>query len=254
MTAYYMGATTMLQARWTITELVRDSKPWPLKEPVRDVEALCRDVVRRAIKALPRDQNGPGAGGAMKLTSSEFDEALAFCIGQVHVLLPAYDLARERNGSRLAGWLSAELRWDLLDYWRSPAGFGRHGQHRLHDGDPGVREVDEPDTESAGDRTDDWASPLVGLLQSGDRQVARQERILGLRTGRRAAAGARGGGAGAVGRVGGPVAGPVGGAGRSVPWVDCGGCGWRTFPQAPNGVDRWHYPTTCLGCGSRLGV
>lgn len=92
---------------------------WPLHD-VADVEALCRGVI-----AERTGDHGRRYG----LESCDFDEALAFLLGEVVVLERVYDFTRA--GIQFRPWLYVRLGWKLIDFWRSF--YGRHGEKRVFD-------------------------------------------------------------------------------------------------------------------------
>jgi len=220
----------------------------PTGHTVENVEALCRKVLDAA------------AGGLRsRLEASDYAESLAFLLGQTAVLLDRYNPRDDR--SSLGGWLKQELRWDLLDYWE--AWYGRSGEKRVFDsrlleagardagvddGDPGMDRPGSPAAEGAGDDPGAWTFPRGWLDPDGDRGGGRLLEGCPVGEGGGATPGADRGGAPAGRPDGRPTAIPP----RRAPFRDCEACGWRSYPQAPNGLPGWHLDEVCLGCGAEL--
>ena len=223
--------------------------PWILSDG-SSAEAICRGVLVAAIRggSAPRD-----------FQDADFAESLGFLLGETFVLIRQFDSGRG-NARRLGAYLYDRLRYRLIDYWRS--WYGRNGQKRVADlsfhaqavadaggdgifaledggdpcGDPlgGAAAGDSPDSPDAGG----W------LDAEADRRDAGAARDAGGSARSRAAERHRGAGAVVPERVSRASRTPD-------PYVDCG-CGWRSYRQAPNGIDRWHWPKGCLGCGRPL--
>jgi hypothetical protein len=241
----------MLRTVWTI----RDEHGVVL---VEDVEALCRGVLRKRAGAN-YERRADRTPAAVRLEPIDWRDSLAFLLGEVVILERQYDPTRA--GIVFRAWLFQQLQWRLIDEWRRR--FGRHGQHRVADTgaalnagrdagrDAGIEDDDadenlrgHPFREPAGGDPADRSDVERWLDPDGDREEAGP--VGGLR--RLAGPGVEGRadrpGAGAWSRAGRAAAGASG-----VPaFLDCTGCGWRTYPQAPNGVDAWHWPDRCLGC------
>jgi hypothetical protein len=92
---------------------------WALRD-VSDVEALCRGVLGESLRRA-----------SVELEPADFDESLAFLLGQTVELERKFD---GRPGIKFRPWLYNELRRDLIDYWRS--WYGRSGQKRVPEDDP----------------------------------------------------------------------------------------------------------------------
>lgn len=243
--------------------------PWALRpdqpDGVRDMEAFCQEIVAATCRAQAIERIEP----------CDLAEALCHLLMQAVLLDDGYDEAkRAKPYLRFDLWLRTALRCDLLDFWRSPAGFGRHGQHRVPAvGEFGQQVLDDRarasgDDDGFGGLADDGARPdrldpasLVDPADSldarlwldpdGDRGAAETSAVAGLR--RRPGPAVAGGDRGAGARAGRSVGAVAAGAGRGAePFRDCGRCGWRSFPQAPNGLDHWHFPERCVSCGGVL--
>jgi hypothetical protein len=237
------GVETQLPAVWSV-------------RTVSDCEAFCQEIVETTIRrqAMPR------------LEPCDAAEAIAFLLGQVVILDQQFDGEQQRKPYlRFDLWLRTALACDLIDFWRSPAGFGRHGQHRTAaaaeqglddraaehggwDDDAAAAGSDRLDPATVGDPADSFDARRW-LDSEADRDQAGPHTLRGLRGAAGEAVSRRGGGAGvgAAGRVGAAAA----GASVVAAFVDCG-CGWRSYRQSPNGVTRWHLPDFCVGCGAAL--
>lgn len=229
---------------------------WPLppREAQQDVEEICRGVLTEAIRrgTAPRD-----------FQTSDYDDSLRHLLGEVHAVLTRFnpEAGADKHGRnvRVGAYLYDRLGLRLIDYWRSPAsGFGKRGEHRvlgdlpeLDGGEEQLLNAGRSQTlagfrSGRGDRLDGVASAdtadgaAVGgwLDPEGDRGTTRRPRGEG-RADRRPAASSDAGAA-------------AGGVGRPAAFHDCKACGWRSYRQSPNGVDRWHLPPVCAGCGKRI--
>lgn len=244
----YVDGHSMLGEIWNLEYQHTDGR----LEIVDNVEALCRRVLK-----LSAPNRHPELLETPPLEPADWDESLAYLLGQVFVLLERYR-PRDRR-SVLGAWLKQELRWDLLDYWE--ARYGRNGERRVFDarivdagvddGDPGLHRPDEPAASGAADPAGDRAFPREWTDAVGDRGGARPAEGLGVEQGGGGAGRADRRGAGADRRDGAQVAGSARGA---PPWVDCVSCAWRHYPWAPNGVPGWHFPATCTGCGEPMAA
>lgn len=208
-------------------------------EEIENVEGLCRGVLKRLA-----------SGVTPRLEPCEWEDALAFLLGEAYVQSALYDASRA--GIRPRPWLFDRLGKRLIDEWRSRRCFGRDGQYRtpivVDDDDPGVDRLEGASAAVSSDRAEDWADALEWLYVEGDRETLREERRLGLETPGRAQAGPDRPGALTLVRD----LGRAPGADRvAAPWRDCA-CGWRIYAQAPNGYPGWHYPERCPACGSGL--
>jgi hypothetical protein len=211
---------------------------------VPDVEGLCRGVLDEVCR---REK--------VVLEDADFDEALAFLLGEIVIVERRFDPTR---GVPFRPYAYGTLRFRLIDFFRSF--YGRSGQHRVlaegegalvEDGDDGDRRaapgrgdrLDGAHARGAGDGADDGSLAYRRLLESRDRTLLREVRRLGL-------------------RPPGPAAGRDRSAGRrqdegallvgSGPWLDCPACGWRSYLAAPNGKPGWTAPADCVGCGAEL--
>lgn len=239
-------ADGMLRTVWTL-ELAG--------ERVENVEGLCRGVLNRVA-----------AGISPPLERCDYDEWLGWLLGQVVVLTHPdspnpYDATK---GGPLRAWLYTELVRDLIDELRRR--WGRQGQKRVVDGrlaEQAFRDAGGDDraarvdlsrgvaAEGADDAGRDRTFPREWTDLPGDRGAVGADPVGGL------GGVAGGGGPGRADRAGaGEVGGAVGEAARAgvgaPAWVDCGGCGWRHYPFAPNGVEWWHFPDRCVSCGAEL--
>jgi hypothetical protein len=235
---------------------------WSLRDVI-DVEALCRGVIRDLTGARSTDRTTrPGDW----LEPCDYQVSLAFLLGEVVVqeqrwLEKGLDEkpGDERGPILFRPWLYQQLRSRLIDEWRSPRMFGRHGQHRVAPVDRLVRTVDRDGGPVATDLRADRLHGAAGgdaadrtdadrwLRADGDLDTVGVERGEGRVVGAAAAGIDDRPGAGARGPVGRAVA----GASAVAAFVDCE-CGWRSYRQAPNGVTRWHLPDFCAGCGGAL--
>lgn len=212
------------------------------------------------------------AQGMPMLEPCDLAEAIGFALGQCHILDLQFDGERERKPYlRFDLWLRTALYCDVIDFWRSPAGFGRHGQHRvpaddagrqalddtagehdgggfgLNDGDVvGADRLDPASLVDAADRVDarrwlqseadrDSAAPVGGSRRDADQAAQGLDDHAGVGARRPAGRG-------------------VAGASGAAAFVDCGGCGWRHYAQSPNGIAVWHLPAGCLSCGADLRI
>jgi len=203
-----------------------------------DGEAFVRKVLEKVLRRDPID-----------VEPCEREEAVAFLLAQLWIVSEHYD---SRSHIRFGVFAYTSLWQDAYDHFRKVR--GRHGQHRVVDtrgfvdGDLGVDPVADRASGDPGDDPDGWGADGGGLLAVGDRPAAR---LFGGGGGSPVgpdAPVAGGGGAGEGGRAGGPVAGAAVGA-----WfVDCAGCGWRSYLEPPNGLPGWHRPASCVSCGAPL--
>lgn len=155
---------------------------WTLRD-VTDVEQLCRGVLGRA-------------GAHTTFRSCDFDESLAFLLGEVHIqdlrfVAKGYD---RRAGYLFRPWLFNQLSSRLIDHWRSF--YGRRGEKRVvdhriveqlhrsdfdewrdepeHLDDRGERRLGEVAAEVAVDGPETRTDAYLGFLAEGDRPVLRQ--------------------------------------------------------------------------------
>jgi hypothetical protein len=201
--------------------------------PVYDLERLCRVILDGHLRAT-----------ATPLEPADYDEALGFLFGESYVLQPRY--RPDRGSVPFAAWMQGQLAFRLRDHLRAP--YGRRSEHRIGQGR--FAELDRPGADGDGhpldralsegscDRGDDRGEALGGVDAPRDRQVLREVAGLGLGARRRVAPRARGSRA-------------PRGVDQAGPWLDCPGCGWRNYPQAPNGMPGWHLEE-CAACGERL--
>jgi hypothetical protein len=233
-------------------------KPLRLEAPgpngiAEDVEGLCRAATVEMAR-----RNG------LDLEHCEFEDTVRHLLGCAIELQGKYDPEKRRGTGSFEGYLYDRLRWRALDYWRSPAGFGRAGQHRplgadgrgladraaasALDDEPAGGHRPEPASTDYRDDPASGAAALEGFLALGD---SGDLGALGgpgltdrLGVGRAAAAGD------------GPARVATARAGRELApaHVDCEQCGWRTYLQAPNGVTAWHVPDWCSACGAAIGL
>lgn len=217
---------------------------------VRNVEGLCRSVLNRFAAAV-----------TPPLEPAEYDDSLRHLLGAVVELATTkYDPGR---GGAVGDYLYARLPGVLIDYWRG--WHGRNGEKRIldaraieqalrdagvDDGDSGVRGRGGAAGEGAADADADRTFPREWAELPGDRGADGPVGGLGIDAG--AGGGGRAARAGAAegGRAGGQATRACGGAAA---FLDCGTCGWRHYPAAPNGLARWHFPLSCAACGSALG-
>ena len=83
---------------------------------VDDLERLCRATIADGMRRgwVPAD-----------LSDVDFDELLAFGLGEAFVIRPRY---RHRPGGEFRGWIHRMVRWWVSDEVRRM--YGRRGQHR----------------------------------------------------------------------------------------------------------------------------
>lgn len=189
----------------------------------------------------------------------EWQEAVQVLGIQLWRTAEKYD---SRSHIRFRVYAYFELFNDAIDHIRSTR--GRHGQHRVFDarvlddwsgdgdGPAGLDQSDSLASTDAGDDPDHWATDFGGLLTEGDQPPVED---LG-RAGGGDGDGDPGRGDRAGVRSAGRVGAAVAGARRAAPrraFVDCDGCGWRSYVEPPNGVPEWSEPEECRGCGAKLG-
>lgn len=226
---------------WQITHAGTPKGPLRPDEQVGNTEGLCRGV----LKELTRGLSEP-------VEDADWVDSLGFLLGETVVLAAKYP--RGRPGFVFRAWLYQRLCWALIDHWRRT--WGRHGEKRVADlrkledvyRQAGVDDGDRPAArleQAAGGDGLDSQDALRWLFADGDREDVEPDGG-SRRDATTAAEGCDGGaGVGAVGRAVGAVAGSSRGAS---PWRDCVTCGWRHYPHAPNGVDRWTFPDFCTNC------
>lgn len=221
---------------------------WVLRD-VDDVEALVLGVIRETVQSV----------GHERLLDADRDELHAALLEQVVVLDAAFD--ETRPGIVFRPWLYQRLRWAAIDFVRS--WIGRRGEKRVVDvrlawqagGDAGLEDAADADgpalsrlvAAAGGDETDRFDA-RAWLLRDGDCPPPWVLRRRGRDEGAPAASGDRRAAGGASGSAGGAARSPRG----SPPWIDCAGCGWRSYPHAPNGVDAWTFDVRCVNCGGLL--
>lgn len=134
----------------TIFDLERDG------QVVRNVEALARSVLNRLAVARP-------------LEPADYDEALAFLIGEAYVIAAERWPPRRDRYPVLGAYLSVALPTALIDYLRKVA--GRDGTRRALS-----REAFEHAARAAGSDDDDW-SPSEVVDERSEAQV--EDLVLG---------------------------------------------------------------------------
>jgi hypothetical protein len=138
------GVKTQLPRTWTV-------------RTVLDVEAFCQEIIEATCRAsaMPR------------LEPCDIAAAIGYLLGQVAILDGEFDdRVSAKPYLQFDLWLRSALRCDLIDFWRSPAGFGRHGQHRI---------AAIPDTD---DHDDEWFVDQRDPLDADDAGASRLERVI----------------------------------------------------------------------------
>lgn len=133
------------------------------------MEPLCRGVANEVARKED-----------LVLEEIEYEDALDFLLVQAHVVHQAFDPARKVPW-RLYAY--GNLRFDLIDFWRSAAGFGARGQHRVARSDPGERNRLEHMSATTGgeDPDSDRAGPgsFARILDDRSSRVRWEKRRLG---------------------------------------------------------------------------
>lgn len=196
---------------------------------------------------------------AIPLEPVEREEALQVLRIALWKTSAKYD---SRSHVRFRVYAYLELYNDTIDHFRSER--GRHGQHRVFDArgvsddfdvDDGAAGVDRLGGAASRDPADDpdaWAADAGGLLTVGDGEAATVAGGEGGGDAPRDAGRDRRAGGRTDRRAGAAAARPRRGAPLRVAFVDCPGCGWRSYLGAPNGVPGWQTPDVCGGCGAML--
>src|SRR6266511_2760899 len=184
----------MLSGVWRIDEAGDPPRALRPHEVVTNVEELCIGVIELQSRKLKEP-----------LQNDDYLLSLEHLFERVVVVLPRYAPPPDRPGLQFRPWLFNELRWDLVDFWRS--WFGRHGEKRIVDQrDNGLAdEFDDDDGGAAasnqlvgalpsreGDLATSRSPELLRALLHPDRATLRAERGLGFSTDGRAAGGAPG--------------------------------------------------------------